>query len=833
MNTYQRDGGHCSARTVSGTLLLLACIALGARAVTTIQIGDAVLVSNCTRFGVNLGGDAYYSGAAYAQVRKALNFEGTAYRQCHTGTLFEDGFATESTSTSTLYRYNWDTIARGAQFTIISGPNVGVTGTIVGITNRLIRLYSTVSNVQPMYVFDRLIPLPGGQRIEDAGLLLDNIRIGEGNFQRNAGNDYWITTNTCAVQIGDVPPGSSGVAALRMNGSAATAQFRLSTTYQRYADNNGTWRARFWAKRADGSPTATVNLDNVSTPSQTVTLSNEWCQHELTFVISDAQNPTTPTDSGTHPLFQFSIAGGTALLDDAEIWQVEAGNGTAFRNDMLAMLAQVKPGILRTLQMGGSTVSNTIMPPLGMVPYMSNPWEYAGSNYGRNATAYGMHEFFQLCETQDCEAWFSLPGTLRADEMRQYMEYIGAASNVGLGTLRAALGHPLPWTETLRRIHVEFGNEAWNTAAGYLAGGFNGPDYWSNLFAIARASQYYTNTLLLHAAGQNFSASMSRRIIADTPAADHYAIAPYVLHNLDTNDLILNNTDEQLFHWLAAYHLELMNAKGMPEQGVVMTNTGVEFSVYEFNHHTTRGPADAASINKLLMSLAAGVDIGNSMLTMLKKYKMRSQCFFTFIQHHFNSTDLPSGTNEVRLWGGMLNMRAGQQRMRPTGMAVAAINQALQGDLVATTHGGDNPQFSAHGRFYNFTTNRTVRYPALQSYAFKDGAERGLVICNLDVTSQYTVALAFDLNVISNVAATWLMTGSYMTNNNEFETSVPQVVLTNMTIAGFTNGVLVTMPPASLRALRWQVVVPEPLLLGLPALAWPLLRVRRRHRHSS
>jgi hypothetical protein len=493
------------------------------------------------------------------------------------------------------------------------------------------------------------------------------------------------------------------------------------------------------------------------------------------------------------------------------------------------MLTQVKPGILRTLQMGGSTVSNTIMPPLGMVPYMSSPWDYAGSNYGRNATAYGMHEFFQLCETLDCEPWFSLPGTLRADEMRQYMEYLGAVSNVGMGRLRTALGHPQPWTKTLRRIHVEFGNEAWNSASGYLAGGFNGPDYWSNLFAIARASQYYTNTILLHAAGQNFSASMSRRIIGDTPTADHYAIAPYVLQNLDTNDLILNNTDEKLFHWLAAYHLELMNAKGMPEQGVVMTNTGVEFSVYEFNHHTTRGPADAVSINKLLMSLAAGVNIGNSMLTMLKKYGMRSQCFFTFIQHHYNSTDLPAGTNEIRLWGGMLNFRAGQQRMRPTGMAVAAINQALQGDLVATTHSGDNPQFTARGRFYNFTTNRTVRYPALQSYAFKDGFMRGLVICNLAVTSHYTVALALNHNVLGNTAGTWLMSGSYMTNNNEFETSVPQVVLTNMTMAGFTNGVLLTMPPASLRALRWQVV-PEPLLVGM--LAWPVLYVRRRRRPS-
>jgi hypothetical protein len=37
------------------------------------------------------------------------------------------------------------------------------------------------------------------------------------------------------------------------------------------------------------------------------------------------------------------------------------------------------------------------------------------------------------------------------------------------------------------------------------------------------------------------------------------------------------------------------------------------------------------------------------------------------------------------------------------------------------------------------------------------------------------------------------------------------------------------MPPASLRALRWQVV-PEPLLVGM--LAWPVLYVRRRRRRA-
>lgn len=48
--------------------------------VNTIELTDRVLVQDTVRFGINLGGDAYYSGAALVKKRVQENFEGTSYR---------------------------------------------------------------------------------------------------------------------------------------------------------------------------------------------------------------------------------------------------------------------------------------------------------------------------------------------------------------------------------------------------------------------------------------------------------------------------------------------------------------------------------------------------------------------------------------------------------------------------------------------------------------------------------------------------------------------------------------------------------------------------------
>jgi hypothetical protein len=790
------------------------CCALAAHAgITTVEITDTVLVSNTMRFGVNLGTDKYYDGGALLKQRDSVNFEGTMYRQCHQGTVFTDGFGTIDVTTNTITRTGWSRTLLSGAFEIIAGPLAGTTGTIVAVSNRYMRLYGSTWGTQPLFMFDRPLALPGGATmLEDKGILVEALNVREGCFQRNLNGTYWLTTSTCALVQGDVPPGAAGSTACRMN---AGTTMRMSTSGQRYADNNGVWTSAFWAKKVSGTPNLSVQAQYGATRS--VTPTGDWQRYELGFTMSGV--PETPGS----PVFTFTVSGGTLLLDDCAVWKASETNGTAFRNDLLAFLRDYRPGIIRDLQMGGNAVSNTILPLLSAACATSDPNDDTGPAYGQTLQDYGLHDFYGLCEQVDAEPWYSLPGTLHRAEMTQFMEYLAGPTNSGFGALRAALGHPAPWTKTLRRIHVEFGNEAWNGISPYKCGGYNGPDYWSNLIVTAKASPYYTNSVLFHAAGQNFSATMSKSILRDTPSADRYAIAPYILKDLTLEDTGYNDTLEKLFRWFFAYPMMSTYSNGMPAQGTVMTNTQVEFSVYEMNHHTVDGDAALLpQINALMTSAGAGLNVANTMLAMLKQYGMRSQCFFTLFQEGYGSL---GGT--VALWGNSLNMRPGYELMRPTGLAQKAVNRVIGGDLLRTIHTGDDPRYTARGRFRGYTagsTNQilTVSFPCVQSYAFREGQRHGIVLFNFDVAATQSVVLRLPVAPQDRMAGAWLLAGPTLTANNEYTSLTPQVPLQEFALNNFTNGVRLELPPVSLMAINWYI--PEPAALALAGIAMLCLR---------
>jgi hypothetical protein len=87
------EGHYFMARTLANILSVFAAVATfltvnccaAQDGLTTVRITSKVLVANCDRLGINLGGDAYYSGAALVKRRVRANFEGTSYRQCHFG----------------------------------------------------------------------------------------------------------------------------------------------------------------------------------------------------------------------------------------------------------------------------------------------------------------------------------------------------------------------------------------------------------------------------------------------------------------------------------------------------------------------------------------------------------------------------------------------------------------------------------------------------------------------------------------------------------------------------------------------------------------------------
>jgi len=719
------------------------------------------------------------------------NFEGTSYRQCHFGPVQDERGATTWFSG----RWgSWDEILKGARFTILSGPAKGTTGTIADIATRK-AMHQRQSKDFRYFVFDRAVPAGP----PNTGLLVETFRLRDGQFRPLDG--YW-TSKSNRIAVGDVPPGSFGCAAACLDpGDGKKAHLRFSTHYQRYGETNGTWHARFWAKATTGEPRLTVACDRDYGESKAVPLTPEWKRHEITLVADKVPEPKGGRDN-PHLLFRFEVAGGAMLLDDVELWMEGDANPTAFRDDCVEMLRRFRPGVLRKLQMGGSTLDNTLAPPLRSHTYSSRQGDKAGPYQRHSSDPYSLHQMYELCEHLGCEPWYCLPGTLNHDEMKRFMEYLGAPPDVGYGKRRAELGHPKPWTEVFDRIHVEFGNEAWNNAGPYQCGGFNGADYWHDLIAVGKSSPHYDKRILFHAAGQAANSWLNGGLVKRVPNADRFSVAPYILHHFSKAQAQALDTDDKLFRWAFAYPVwrSRDEAGAMFQNHQLTAKAGQEMSIYEVNHHITGGDGPLEPRNRIVASIGGGLNVANNMLLMLKEHGLRTQCLFALAQHSYNARNV----GPVRLWGTALCMRKGKERYRPTFLACAAANRVLGGDLVETVHSGADPTFSATGVFSRRKGTQTVGdIPVLWSYAFAEGTRRGLILISLDTSKPRPVVVAFKGEVAGGEARSWALAADAITASNEYEAGEPQVRLRERPLKPFASGQRLVLPPHSMTVVEW------------------------------
>ena len=781
-----RDAGRVRRGwLVAPWLVWCAAVAAAPGEVTVIRLTDNVLVQEPIRLGMFMGSDNYYSGGVLRKKRVEANFEGTMYRQCHLGHMDEAGFAT------LYFTRFWAPHYRGAKYTVLAGKSKGTTGVIRDFTTKQITAWGKPREAG-YFVFDKRV-----EPMEYAGLLVELDRTRDG--QIHPAHHYWNVGGT--VSIGDVPPGSFGAAALKLDGSQERAHYLFATHYQRFGETNGRWQIHFSAKAVSGSPKLTVRPNRYCRVSADVRLTTAWQRHELALDVSGVPEPKGPKDN-PHLLFEFRVTGGAVLVDDVEIWMEGDENPTAFRDDLVRVLQRYRPGVLRYLQMGGSTVDNILSPGLRRFTHTSTPWQKIGPTEQHFSHPFSLPEFYELCEHVAAEPWYCLPGTLHQDEVRNFVEYLAAPANVGYGRLRAKLGHPKPWTEVFPRIHVEFGNEAWNSAGWYMAGGYNGPDYWEGLIAAGKQSPHYRDSILFHAAGQAANPWLNAKIMANVPKADRFSVAPYMISVLEKKHLEPLRTDDAFFRW--AFGWPVWRSRN--ERGAMYGNHqhaqqhNLELSVYEFNHHTTRGDAALEVRNKLVASIGGGLNVGNTMLMMLKEHGIRTQCLFSLHGYSYRA----QGVGAVRLWGTCLSMREGRERFRPTFLAGELANKVIAGDLVETVHEGANPTFASTGYFHRRAKEpETLELPSLWSYGFAGRGSRGLIVLNLDTRQDRPIRIA--AGPTARPASMWLLCAGRITGHNEYEAGEPQVRLEPREVGSLGPDHTLTLPAHSMCAIAWSV----------------------------
>ncbi len=804
-----------------------------------IDVTDTVKVS-ARPLGMNMGGSTYYDSPILKHVVRN-NFEGTVYRQCHEGMLYPDGFTTAYASKQDMEK-RWEKLGMydlfpGMSVTVISGPCYGFKTKIKEVGYREYALYeNTKPKLMCHFVFEDEVPLPDGQPLDGMGIFLEKDARHEGYAKHFPGASVWGSSNYSVV-TGDVHPDSFGQAAVLLDGTKEAQDYDKETRaykpmrhpstrafymfmggWGRYADLNGTWHVKFKAKAVTTEHNFRIlpvvqGYEAKLSPLVPV-LTDTWDSYEQTLTIDCFTRPYPDTKSGGSLSFLFEANGGKILFDDVEIWNAVDTNPTAFRDDAVEALKQLNPGILRYATMGG-VPKNDIMPP--MQRYNShNRIEKPSGPYGVDGSTrvWNFSEHLELCEYLSCSSWYNVPGTLHEEEIDIIVEFLAGPIETEGGKIRAAQGHPQPWTETISEIHIEIGNEPWNDRLGFLAGGYDGPDYWENIFKRIKESPYYKKNIVLHASGQNYLPDMTRRILSATPSADCYSIAPYQIHGVTKQQYELLKNEKSFFRWAVAHPLVRSYGKHLKRQMDAISAFDCEFSVYEQGWHITGGDLPLEPRNRFVTSLPAGVAIINHLLLQMRDFGFRYQNFFCFTQH---SVGIPR-IGPVRLWGSVLSLRPEKFRFRPTGYAFKLANEVLQlrGDMMETVHPDNQPMFTSAilekspkstGRKKIYDRKEDQDFACIWSYVVKTDAGYGVILINLDLDRSFDVTLNHG-SVVEGAVQQKVLSAKHYADNNEFE-SVEMNVTHQESVIGDPAVTPVHLPPHSMITLQWSAKANE------------------------
>lgn len=749
-----------------------------------IVISDDVKVRDVKRLGINID-DTGWDAGSISKTRAAFNFEGTMYRSIFWGPRqTEEGLYTWQAITTVPENHEVWRRTEGAHFRVLTGPGKGMTGMVAGVERRVFDDGGQQRELD-VILFDQPIPANPGRH---CAVMIERNGLDEGHFNVTQGN-FWTSPGHELVQ-GDTAPGSVGYSALKMDGRENKAYIRIPGRYTEFAEVRGNWTLSLRAKALEGTPRIAISGPG----REEFEVAPGWHEYAFAFTVTDFSGPIFTA--------LIEVDQGSILIDDI-LFRHEGENPTAFSDLFVEQIRDMRPGVLRFLQMAGNTIENAIRPPIKSFRFSGSPWMRAGPEGGPFNHLFSMHEFYELCKEVGADPWYCLPGVIHAEEVEQFLEYVAAPADTGLGQLRAQLGQEQPWTEVFGEIIVEFGNEAWNQWGPFMSSGYSGPDYWRGLFDAVRESQWYRPNLVLTSAGQNVNHWLNRQIVADTDNADLFAIATYMIHRLDPAvEARLGDDDVELYRWLFGVAPSyLIEHEGMQANVAVTQEHGLELAVYETNHHAADGEASSEFRNRFLQSLGGALNVTQNKLIMLQKHGARNQCFFTMFGHINTAYKI----QDVRLFGAVLSMKNEEVRYRPHWQALTLVNQALGGDLLKVAYEGDVPMYEAP--VYDMSEREWAgsrQWPSVRALPFADGERRAMILLNLEVESPVKAQLAFEGGVRDG-SVQWSRLGADDINaHNEMESPHPQVEITSGQWKNFASGFQIVLPPHSLMVLQWM-----------------------------
>jgi len=771
---------------------------------TNIAIGSTVIQPRVKHLGINLATHNYWDSGQMMQnlVLENPGFEGEIYQsiiQCASGTTTT---CVDSDSYSIWPAGFWN----GATFEFFYGAANDATGTISNYTATASGQGGTLTFASPIGV----APANG------------DFVIVRQTVPGNAVAGWWptisgngaITTNTA-----DLPPGSTGsqtiaLSAPTANDSAVLDSYFDTTAGRSFIQLYGSFQVSFLAKGTGGSNSVAVwfsRLGSTTTDlSQTVSLTNSWETYNLTFTVWE-----TGSAVGTFDLDFATVGQDSFYLDDVSIRPTSPAQPTAFRDAVVSALSDLSPGTLRFWSGNqlGDTLDNLIAGPFARLRS-----GYSAYSTSQTAIEYGLYYFLQLCKTIGADPWFVVPTTFSTTDAANLIKYLASASTTTYGAKRAAQGQVEPWTSVFEKIHLEFGNEAWNST--FRGGSIENPAAYGaraqTIFAAMRAEPNYTaSSFDLVLGGQASNAWLNQQIQNNTNNNDSFAIAPYMMYEVNTF-----GTNEDLFAPLLAEPQAFLSPSGNAEgvsstyltidgasqnvnggmvylDQVAIQNTThpVPLAIYETNLSTDSGSITQSVINEFATSIGAGLaEVENMLLGMSKG--IVTQNLFALPQYDFDISTT-GGATTVPLWGSVIDMGGPTNLRRPQFLAVQVANQTIPSgaEMLQTVQSGTNPTWNQ--ALVNSVQLNDAHY--IESFAFSNGPRSGLILLNLNLTEALPVTFSGAHAPAGTVQLTEL-TSPNVTDTNESS----NVVVPVSSSQTFTAATILSLPPFSLTALTWR-----------------------------
>jgi hypothetical protein len=292
---------------------------------------------------------------------------------------------------------------------------------------------------------------------------------------------------------------------------------------------------------------------------------------------------------------------------------------------------------------------------------IATPFAARASRYRPGADdrfSYGLPAFLDLAKQVGANPWVVLPTTFSD------AEYVAAGRYLA-GRISA---------DGFSEMVVEFGNENWN--AMFRSAGLPNPKSHGlvaeRAFARLRLGAGPNAPIRLAVNGQEVVPSFALRYLDSTPSADLLAVAPYLLYQANQKDIA---------QW--PWSLLFKPDTDLPITAAGVAKRGKELASYEVNLHTTGGDVPADLREQLVTGAASGSGLGKRLLESLAA-GVKRQCVYNLAQYDFLMADRTA----VKLWGVVRDLGP-SQRLRPTGLAMALLNEVLPGDIHQAKISGD------------------------------------------------------------------------------------------------------------------------------------------------